>query len=452
MLKKVLYLTITLLLLGLPMQALGQQATSTAGETLTLEQAIAMALGENRQLRNVDLEAEKYNHRIAATRALRLPAFKFSAQASYLLTPLNFTFKKGQFGDFPGTGPIPNEDTTISSPRSPTLILSGQVIQPLSQLYQINLNIKSLEVGKQIAGQQTRQQRQAIINNVKRTYYAILQTQSSLSAVEESIQLYKELDRVTDEYVAQQVALKADSLAVQTRLAKAEYEALNLNNTLTTQKEQLNHLLGRDIGTAFEISAVLANVNFESDLAAARQRAFEQRPEIQEARLKIKQATLDMRAKKAEFIPEVSLGVNYLSPRNFDSIVPQNFASVGITVSWEIFDWGRRKNQLAEKQKTYEQSNNSLKESESLVLMEVNNQYRQLQQTRSLLRTAQMSQATERENLRVATNRYNLQAALLKDVLESQARLADANHQYKQALLSFWTARADFEKTIGEDQ
>jgi hypothetical protein len=30
--------------------------------------------------------------------------------------------------------------------------------------------------------------------------------------------------------------------------------------------------------------------------------------------------------------------------------------------------------------------------------------------------------------------------------------LADANNQYQQALLSFWTAKAELEKAIGEDR
>jgi outer membrane protein TolC len=41
---------------------------------------------------------------------------------------------------------------------------------------------------------------------------------------------------------------------------------------------------------------------------------------------------------------------------------------------------------------------------------------------------------------------------LLSDVLQSQASLSELNHQYQQALLSFWTAKAEFEKALGEDK
>jgi len=54
--------------------------------------------------------------------------------------------------------------------------------------------------------------------------------------------------------------------------------------------------------------------------------------------------------------------------------------------------------------------------------------------------------------LRVTTGRYKFQAVLLSDVLQSQASLAEANHEYQSALLAFWTAKAEFEKALGEDK
>ena len=57
--------------------------------------------------------------------------------------------------------------------------------------------------------------------------------------------------------------------------------------------------------------------------------------------------------------------------QNFDQVVPKNIASVGVAMKWEVFDWGRKKNQLAEKEKTIEQARNVLHEAENIVLIEV---------------------------------------------------------------------------------
>ena len=280
----------------------------------------------------------------------------------------------------------------------------------------------------------------------------VLQTQSELESLQESIRLYRELDRVTGDYVAQQVALRSDSLEVKTLLAKTEYEALNLTNQLARQKEQINNLLGRDVRTDFRVSAVPDATDFGLDLVSARQRALDQRPELRASRLKVRQAEIDRRIKKSEYIPDVSLGFTYLGLRNFSDIIPKNFASFGIVVKWEVFDWGRKKDQLAEKDKTIAQAQNGLREAESLVLIDVGDTYRKLQQTRQALLVAQIGQETAREALRVDTHKYRLTAALLSEVLQSRTALAEADRQYQQALLGYWTAKAEFEKSLGEEK
>jgi outer membrane protein TolC len=438
--------------LALPAAAWRQEVNPPSRDVLTLEQAVALAVQHNRLVQNAQLEVEKFDDKLAAARTRRLPSFNFYTLGSQQLSEINFNFQRGIFGTFPGIGPIPGEDTAISTPLRPTAVIIGQVSQPLSQQYRISLSLEQLKIGQQIAQEQARAQQQSIVNQVKQTYYGILQTQSGLQAVEEGIKLYRELDRLTSEYVAQQVALKSDNLEVKTRLARAEYDALTLSDALATQKEALNNLLGRDVRTEFTVSPVPEATRWETDPAAAQVRALEQRPEVKEARLKVKAADFDRRVKKSEFIPDVSLSFNYLSPRNFDQFIPKNIANVGVVLSWEVFDWGRKRRELAEKSRTLQQAHNGWQVAENLVLIDVNSKFRKLQQTRQLLRVAQLTQETARENLRVTTNRYHQQTTLLKNVLQAQTTLAEANYQYQQALLAFWTAKADFEKALGEDQ
>ena len=148
----------------------------------------------------------------------------------------------------------------------------------------------------------------------------------------------------------------------------------------------------------------------------------------------------------------MSLGFRYVTLRNFNSGVPKNFASVGVSVRWEVFDWGRKRDQLAEKDKVIEQTKAGLREAESRVLIDVGDKFRKLQQTRQALVVAQVARETTREVLRVNTNKYKLTAALFSDVLQSQTALAEANHQCQQALLGYWTAKAEFEKAMGEEK
>ena len=450
--NRIIFLFAIIILTAGPSSVPAQQSSAAPGEVLTLDEAISLALRDNREVKNAQLGVGKADDDVAAARTYRLPKFEFNALAGQQLISPDFTFTKGVLGNYANVGPIPDRDIKMSTPSRPTAILFGQVTQPLSQLHRIRLNIKQAALSTDVAREQLRGQEQSVLNNVKRTYYAIVQTESALQSVRQALASYRELDRVTGDYVVQQVALKADDLEVKTRLAKTETEELTVGNQLTTLKEQLNQLVGRDIRTEFRVSAIPEPSLFETDLAAARERALDQRPEIREARLRVQQAELDKRVKKSEYIPDVSLAVTYASPRNFDKYVPKNFAAAGVAVNWEVFDWGRKKHQLAEKQKTIDQTKNSLRDAENTVMIEVGAKMRDLQQAGQTLRVAKLRQETEREHMRVSINKYKLVATLLSDVLQTQATLADADYEYQKALLAFWTAKAEYEKSIGADK
>jgi len=428
------------------------QTAKASADILTLEQAIELSLRGNTQVLNSKLDVSKAGEEMVATRTRRLPAFSFNIVESQQLKPIDFTFEKGVFGTFPGIGPIPSENTSISTPLKPTAIFITRVTQPLSQLYTINLNLNQLKLKSELAEEEARLKRLQTVRDVKKAYFAVLQTQSALDSATETVKLYKELDRLTGDYLAQQVVLKSESLDVKSRLAKSEYNILTLNDQLSIQKQQLNLIMGRDVLTDYSVAEVLEADELEVDLIAARNKALQQRSEVREAQLKVKQAEMDRRTKKAEYIPEVSIGFQYFALRNYSSFIPRSYMNVGLTFTWEFFDWGRKKHELAEKEMTSQQAQNGVREAERSVTIDVNDKFNKLRQARQLLKVAEIAREAAVEAVRVTSNRYRLQMSLLKDVLQAQAQLEDANHQRRQALLSFWTARADFENATGEEK
>jgi outer membrane protein TolC len=81
----------------------------------------------------------------------------------------------------------------------------------------------------------------------------------------------------------------------------------------------------------------------------------------------------------------------------------------------------------------------------------VNNRYRKLAQSRQALSVAQAAREAAQEKLREVSDKFSKEAVLLRDVLQQQSAAANANHDYDEALLGFWTAKANFEKALGEE-
>ncbi len=254
----------------------------------------------------------------------------------------------GQFGTYPGIGPIPATNTNISTPSKPTAYVFATASQPLLTLYKINLHIHGQQLSVEQAAQKVREERISIVDDVRQAYYSIVEIQNAIEACQASIKQYEELDRITTQYVAEQVALKSSILEVKAKLADEQYKLLQYQDKLASAKENLNNLLGRDINTPFRAVNVTTLSPVEDNLPTAQATALAQNPKVKEAEITVRQADNARREAKSQYLPDMGLSFHYLSPFGVN-FVPTNVMGLGIEFNWEPFDWGRRKHDVNEK-------------------------------------------------------------------------------------------------------
>lgn len=427
----------------------------TAGSTfsqepeLPLSEAIQIALTNNRNVNIAKLEITKSEWQLASTKTKRLPSITAYLLGSGNITSPTFTFKQGVFGTVDGK-PNPDKDVKIKLSSGFTGYTVDEVAQPLTQLYKIGLAIKEQRLEVDLSRYKYLGKRQSIAADVKQAYYALLQTESALDSADATVKQYQETDRIATNYLAQQSVLKSSSLDVKAKLAQAQYQIIQLKNTLLTQRERLNSLLGRDIDTSFRTQQVPPIEHEETDLKLARSTALTQRPEVKEAEIDTQRAEYDRKLAKAQYIPDIGATVRYVTPFN-TAVLPQNIAVAGFEMRWEPFEWGRRKDDVKQKEAVVGQTKLQLDETRSQVLIDVDNNFRKLTESRSLLAVADAARTAANEKLREVNDKFKTSAVLLRDVLEQQAAVANANNDYEESLLAFWSAKANFEKALGEE-
>jgi outer membrane protein len=420
------------------------QSNAGTGPVLTLEQALDIALQENRNLDNAEMDVGKATDSLAAERTKRLPRLNLGVSEYYNLTPQSFTYEAGTFG------PVPTEDVEITSHEGFTTVVSASVKQPLSDLYRIGLTIDQYEINEDIADQDLRSRRQAIIKDVKEAYYNILKTRNELATTQASIAFYKELDQLVDRYYTEQMVLRYETMEVKSRLARAEHDAFTEGNRLATQKEKLNKLLGRNVVTQFSVGSAGIDQLAVPSIAVAEAAAIDQRPEINARRLQLKHAEYGYRIKKSEYIPRIDLQYRYTRLYNTD-FIPDKESAIGLTARWEFYDWGRKSEDLSKKTLAIRQARNDIEEAESQVIIEVNHRIRELEDARKLVSVTALTQEAAQEKLRVLMNQYRQQAVLLDDVLKAERQLSTANTEHNNAQLSVWTAQSELQKAMGEE-
>ena len=415
--------------------------------------AIQIALENNRPVQIAKLDIAKSGWDVAEAKTHRLPEFKTELLASGNINSPAFTFQEGIFGTTNGQSngsPNPSKDTSIPLSRGVTGYALATAIQPISQLYQIHLGIREKQLAADLAGEQYKQKRQTTVADVKQAYYGILQSESALELETALVKEYEETDRVASDYLSKESSLKSDRLEVKAQLAQARHQLITIHDDLATQKEYFNDLLARDLDTPFRTQSVPSASSDEMDLKVARQTALQQRPELQEAKINVDRAGIDRSLAKAEYIPGIGAQLEYFTPINTE-ILPQNILSAGIKMTLEPFDWGRRRDNLKQKDIEVHQSQYQLDQTRSQVLLDVDKTFRKLNENRSMLEVAQAARDAANEKLREVNNQFKQVAVLLRDVLKQEAAVANANHQYEDSLLAFWNAKAAFEKALGEE-
>jgi outer membrane protein TolC len=332
------------------------------------------------------------------------------------------------------------------------LIGYASVAQPLTQQFKIGLGIELARIGVDAASEQLRAKRHAVVNEVRHLYYGIAQAESASRTLQATVDFLKQLERETNQQVLQRVALQADQLNVKAQLVRAEYELLKLDDPIATQKEQLNRLMGRAIDTPLDID-VTSIVDADSvSLSDAYAEALAARPEMRLARVQQRKAQLERRLASAERIPDVSLSLQALRTVNYASVLPNSVSSVGLQATWDVFDWGRKRQEVQKKQESEAQAVLDVKDTEARVMADVAHQRRRIVEARKEVELAQALQASNAEALRVTRNRYLQREAVLSDVVRIQSTLAEADHRYTQALMNLATAQADFEQALGRDR
>lgn len=447
--SKHLLLLLTMLFLASALRSLAQEVKQEV-PILRLDDAVSIALANNRLVKNSALEAQKFDFQVSTMRSRRLPHFQFSVLGGELLQPFDFTFAKGVFGTYPGVGPIPSTNAEVHTPARLTAFLNGSIDQPLTQQYKIGLGIRATELGRDIAREDVRAERQKIAAEVRSTYFELVATQAAVDAAREGVRTLEEAQRVTLRYVAEKAVLRGDELEVDARLTKAQYDLSVAENGLATQHEHLNQLLGRDLATPFRVDIVPEEDTTTLSLEETRQQASENRPEIRQAHLKEKQADYDRRLAKAEYIPDLGIAVSYMGVQNVQ-VLPANVGVAGFALTWEPFDWGRRRNRVREKSNTLAEARNGAQETESQIGVEVGLKYRKWKEAALLLKATRTGHEAAAEEFRVANNKYKEQAALIRDLLQAQARSSETAFQYQQALSSYWSSLADLRRAMGEE-
>jgi OMF family outer membrane factor len=352
------------------------------------------------------------------------------------------------FGSYENVGPIPKKDTYYELSNDFTYSVTGQLLQPISQLYRLKLTLSTSRINVDINQEKHKSQNHKIKLQVKQVYYALAQAQSSLKAADSRLAAAREMQRVAEESVAKQSGLKVDSMGAKAKVEQAGVLRQEVIDDMTINREKLNLLLGNPLADDLIVESLPSMKSIEQSLEAARNYARAHRPEITISKLQVRNSELSQRISRSAYIPDVSLTVS--QTRVSDNTIVTSVQSIaGVTAQWDIFDGGRRRSEISASNKKIKQARNLESETEDQVMIEVGASFKKLQRARSEVNVAELLFSTEQEKLRLVMESLAAESSLRQDVLKQQSTAEAAASQLQQALTKFWLSKAEFENAIG---
>jgi outer membrane protein TolC len=450
--KRVAFL-VALALAAPPVRA--EDAAATA-PLLPLEEAIDEARRHNHQLAATARDVDRAEERRKAQRTRRLPHLQLDGFGGRRLNSPDLTIPAGSLDtSVPSLGALPPTDSKLSVAKEWFGLGMVSAGQPLTQQYRIGLGIEALRLEREVASEEVRRERQRLAAEVRTTYYQISANEVGIAALRALIRAIEEVDDLTARYRTEETVLRSEALEVKARLARERQRLAAAESAVATQREHLNQLMGRDVATPFRVAtpSELASTASALPLDVARDRARATRPELRQAAIRVDQAETARKLARAEWLPDLTLAASYARTAHTGSTgaFPDEVATVGLLLSWEPWDWGRRKHEAAARAHEIDAAKEGRTETEQQITVEVGQRWRALKDAAVLLDATQISREAAQAYLEDTRNRYREDAKKLFDVLEAEARTSRARSDFTDALAGYWSATAELDRTIGHE-
>ncbi len=396
---------------------------------ITLHEAVQLALNHNHDVRIASYTVEEKQHAKEAAKSSYFPSIRNDSSFMHVTDTELIQIKSGSLGVAGGT-PIPSANAIINQGGKNFTTSGTQITQPLTNLLKIRRE-NDLAQAELIA---SRAKAQLTGNDVAlvvhQVYYRILIAQAHRSATEARIKASEDLQGERVEQVKFGSTLEQDLIDSRAQLLEAKQEILTTDLQLSDLKLKLNDLTGLPLTTPLDLDPAVPEFQETCPREECVSAAMASHPEILAARAQMQKAEAAVRLAKTDmWVPDVEAFARYSYQDNVPFLA-RNFGTFGVHFGYDVFDSGRKKAVVRERQAQLSQAKENLAKLTDAVEVSVQTAYNKLERTHEMLKVSE-----EVLSLRTESNRVRQQELIRGAALNSQADAATAQEYDARALL-----------------
>ncbi len=414
---------------------------------LTIEQAVAIALDDNPTIQVADLEIERFDYVLAATKGSRLPQVSIDSYYNYSVVAQQMS-KALQFSA-DGTSAV-----------SATANLSVPLYAPGIQRT-LSLNQTQMEAAVEAA----RGSKINLVAEVKKAFYNILLAEQSFEVLEESSAISKKSVEDTQTMFDNGLTAEYDLLTAQVQYSNLQPTIVQTRNSVDVAKLLLKMYLSLPADTEIILEGTLddmrdivfkgtdgltTDISQNSDLISLdiqSQMLSDQLRLSNSSRLPTLAAYGSVAYSGSE-VASIDMATFTVEGTEFFSQAPIN---VGISLSIPIFSGLTNVNNARSIKNQMKQLELQREYLEQSKVVEVKSSLSNLFTAREKMFSEQatVEQATKAYN--ISKTRYDAGVGTMLELNSAQLAQTQSSLNYSQAIYDFLSAKCDYDKLIGKE-
>jgi multidrug efflux pump subunit AcrB/outer membrane protein TolC len=416
--------------------------------TITLDEAVRLAIRQNSTVKMAHLKAKEMQARVSEARANYFPVLSNDSSGAHLREIEHLEFPMGSLGVYPIPGPIPGANVSLPLGHHNFLLSTTTAAEPLTQFYKIHAGVNVAKADAGMAQSDAQRAENEVALKMKQLYYGLLSAEKRKQAADLRIEAGEERLAEARNGVEAGAVLELKVLEGKAQIADARHGLGSLEDAIQDMKVEFNDLAGLPLETEVQLVAPEPETTdlISGDLEIE---ALKRNPEVASARQLLAKAKAVLSAAHAEYIPEIGAFAQYVHQDGVP-LLTENNGLFGLKMSWTLAEFGKRSGQVHERKAQVAEAEENLHQAENRVRVEIEKETRKLRRTESGLEAARESVEARQEMRRITANQLEAKTVNASALKESDGQLAEAQAGLFQAEMERALARAELERTVGQ--
>jgi outer membrane protein len=396
-----------------------------AQETLTLDNAIKLALEKNYAvlISKNDVEIAKAQNNIGA--AGMSPTVSLNGNLN--LANIN-SYQEFSNGTSQDRKNAQNSNTTGGLNVS-WMIFDGMRMFAVKKRLSLNEKLNEFEL---------RQQMEATVYTVMVSYYDIVRVSKLINASKQNLEIYDERLKIAKLKSDIGSESKVDLLLTVTDENRVRTDILRLEQQLANSKINLNALMVRPVETDFNVQDTII-INADPNIDELKKTTIKNNSSVLIAQQNELIGEQLVKESKATMLPQIQLNGAYnfnlsKSQAGFLTLNRQNGLNAGLSANWLLFNGGRTRKLILERQlallNTKYLIDENIKQVDALVFLN----YKAFLLNKQILDIEKDNLQSANELITISMERYKLGKATLLETKETQKNFEDAQVRYINSL------------------